>query len=72
MGGRIDDFAVVESNPSTFYVATAAGGVFKTINQGTTFVSVFDSQSCLSIGDVTVAPSNPSIVWVGTGEANNR
>ena len=72
MGGRIDDFAVVESNPSIFYVGTATGGVFKTVNHGTTFEAVFDSQPCISIGDVTVAPSNPDIVWVGTGEANNR
>ncbi len=72
MGGRIDDFAVVESDPSIFYVATAAGGVFKTSNHGTTFESVFDAQPCISIGDVTVAPSNPNVVWVGTGEANNR
>src|SRR5258707_15824658 len=52
MGGRVDDFAVVESNASTFYVATAAGGVFKTTNHGTTFESVFDAQPCISIGDV--------------------
>ncbi len=71
-GGRVDDFAVVESDPSTYYVATAAGGVFKTVNHGTTFEPVFDSQSCLSIGDITVAPSDPNVVWVGSGEANNR
>lgn len=72
MGGRIDDFAVVESDPATFYVATASGGVFKTINGGTTFAPVFDDQATSSIGDVTVAPSDPQVVWVGTGEPNNR
>jgi photosystem II stability/assembly factor-like uncharacterized protein len=72
MGGRIDDFAVVESNPDIIYVGTASGGVFKTINAGTTWEPVFDDQPNSTIGDVTVAPSDPSIVWVGSGEANNR
>jgi photosystem II stability/assembly factor-like uncharacterized protein len=72
MGGRIDDFAVVESNPDIIYVGTASGGVFKTTNGGTTWEPVFDDQQNSTIGDVTVAPSDPSIVWVGTGEANNR
>lgn len=72
MGGRIDDFAVVESDPKTYYVATAAGGIFKTVNHGTTFESVFDGYETSSIGDIAIAPSNPSIVYVGTGEANNR
>ncbi len=72
MGGRIDDFAVVESNPAIIYAATASGGLWKTVNNGTTWESLFDKESHSSIGDVTVAPSNPDIVWVGTGEANNR
>src|SRR5262245_52299203 len=72
MGGRIDDFAVVESNPDIFYVGTASGGVFKTTNGGTTWEAVFDDQPVSTIGDIAVAPSDPSIVWVGTGEANNR
>lgn len=72
MGGRIDDFAVVETNPSILYVGTAAGGVFKSVNKGTTWESVFENQTVSSIGDVTVAPSDPNVVWVGTGEANNR
>ncbi len=72
MGGRIDDFAVVESNPHIIYAATASGGLWKTVNNGTTWEPVFDSQPHSSIGDVTVAPSNPDIVWAGTGEANNR
>jgi photosystem II stability/assembly factor-like uncharacterized protein len=72
MMGRIDDFAVVESNPNTYFVATATGGVFRTTNNGTTFAPVFDDQPASSIGAIAVAPSNPSIVYVGTGESNNR
>src|SRR5207302_11144042 len=72
MGGRIDDFAVVESAPDIIYVGAASGGVFKTTNGGTTWQPVFDNEVTSTIGDVTVAPSDPSIVWVGTGEANNR
>jgi photosystem II stability/assembly factor-like uncharacterized protein len=72
MGGRIDDFAVVENNPDIIYAGTASGGVFKTTNGGTTWEPLFDDQPNSTIGDVTVAPSDPSIVWVGTGEANNR
>ena len=71
-GGRIDDFAVLESNPAVFYVATATGGLLKTVNNGTTFESVFDNESASSIGDVAVAPTDPNLVWVGTGENNNR
>jgi photosystem II stability/assembly factor-like uncharacterized protein len=72
MGGRIDDFAVVESNPSVFYVGTASGGILKTTNGGTTFEPVFDDQPVSSIGDLAIAPSDPQIVYAGTGEPNNR
>ena len=72
MGGRIDDIAVVENNPSTFYVGAATGGIWKTTNNGTTFEPIFDGQGSMSIGDIAIAPSDPSIVWVGTGEPNNR
>jgi photosystem II stability/assembly factor-like uncharacterized protein/uncharacterized coiled-coil protein SlyX len=72
MGGRIDDFAVVESNPQVIYAATASGGVWKTTNNGVTWEPVFDDQGTSTIGDVTVAPSNQDIVWAGTGEPNNR
>ena len=72
MGGRIDDIAVVESNPSTYYVGAATGGVWKTTNNGTTFDPIFDEQGSTSIGDIAIAPSDPSIIWVGTGEPNNR
>jgi len=71
-GGRIDDLAVVESNPRIVYVATASGGVWKTVNNGVTWTPLFDDQGTSSIGDITIAPSDPDIVWVGTGEPNNR
>jgi hypothetical protein len=53
----------------TFYIGTRNGGVWKTVNNGTTFEPVFDGQSRLSIGDVAVAPSNSQVIWVGTGES---
>ena len=72
MGGRIDDFAVVESNPNIVYVGAASGGVWKTTNNGTTWEPVFDKEGVSTIGDIAIAPSDPSVVWVGTGEPNNR
>jgi Sortilin, neurotensin receptor 3, len=72
MSGRIVDIAVVESNTHTFYAASATGGLWKTTDNGTTFAPVFQNESVPSIGCVTVSQSNPSIVWVGTGEATNR
>ena len=72
MGGRIDDIAVVETAPSTYYVGFATGGVWKTENNGTTFTPIFDEQPVTSIGDIAIAPSNPDVIYVGTGEANNR
>jgi photosystem II stability/assembly factor-like uncharacterized protein len=74
-GGRVDDFAVgrVPGSPDTIYVGTASGGIFRSTNQGTTWTPVFDRvDAMMSIGDLAVAPSNPAIVWAGTGEANNR
>ena len=72
MSGRISDLAVYEANPSIFYVGTAHGGVWKTINNGTTFEAQFQDQGLMSIGDVTISQNNPDLVWVGTGESNNR
>jgi hypothetical protein len=72
MGGRITSLAVYPSDPSTYWVATASGGLLKTENNGTTFTHQFDKENTISIGDVCVAPSDKSIVWVGTGEANPR
>jgi photosystem II stability/assembly factor-like uncharacterized protein len=72
MGGRITAIAVVESDPNTYFVATASGGLIKTSNNGTTFEMLFDKETTVSIGDLAVAPSDPKIVWVGTGENNPR
>jgi photosystem II stability/assembly factor-like uncharacterized protein len=72
MGGRIADLAVVESKPQIFYVGTASGGLWKTTNHGTTWEPIFDDQPTASIGDVTLAPSNTNVIWVGTGEPQNR
>jgi photosystem II stability/assembly factor-like uncharacterized protein len=72
MGGRIVAFSVFEADPSTYWVATASGGLLKTINNGVTFEHQFDHETSVSIGDVCVAPSDRNIVWVGTGENNPR
>ncbi len=72
MGGRIDDFAVVESNPNIIYAGAATGGVWKSENGGVTWNPVFDDAGSTSVGDVAIAPSDPNIIWVGTGEPNNR
>lgn len=70
MSGRIADIAVDQNNPSTWYTAVGSGGVWKTTNAGTTWSPIFDKQAVYSIGDVTIAPSNSNIIWVGTGENN--
>ena len=72
MGGRITAMAVNETDPAMYWIATASGGLLKTVNNGTTFEFQFDRETTVSIGDVAVAPSNANIVWVGTGEANPR
>ncbi|MFG0330615.1 MAG: PDZ domain-containing protein [Phycisphaerales bacterium] len=72
MSGRITDLAVYEEDPSLWWAATASGGLLKTVNNGTTFEHQFDQESTVSIGAVAVAPTNPEIVWVGTGESNPR
>lgn len=74
-GSWVTAFAVpdqpAKAHLYTFYVGTRNGGVWKTTNNGTTFEPIFDDQAYLSIGALTVAPSNPNILWVGTGEAYN-
>ncbi|MDX1746939.1 MAG: hypothetical protein R3324_13455, partial [Halobacteriales archaeon] len=71
-GGRIIDIDVDPSHPATVYAAAASGGLWKTVNHGTTWDCVFEDQGTISIGDIAVDPSNPQTVWVGTGEANNQ
>ena len=72
IGGRLDDIAVVESNPSVIYLGFATGGIWKSTNNGTTWTSIFEKYPVSSIGDIAIAQSNPDIVYVGTGEPNNR
>ncbi|OCQ22789.1 glycosyl hydrolase [Pseudoalteromonas luteoviolacea] len=70
MSGRIADIEVDQKNPSTWYTAVGSGGVWKTVNAGTTWTPIFDKQAVYSTGDVTIDPSNSNIIWVGTGENN--
>jgi photosystem II stability/assembly factor-like uncharacterized protein len=73
MSGRIAAVAAVNENGRlTVFVGAASGGVWKSVNGGTTFKPVFDRQSVQSIGAVAIDPSNSKIVWVGTGEAWTR
>ena len=70
--GRISDVAVDPKNPSVWYVAAAAGNLWKTENRGNTWTGIFDEQGSYSLGPVTVDPKDSNIVWLGTGENNNQ
>ena len=73
MGGRIDDVAVLESNPAVFYVGSATGGLWRTTNNGTTWEVLFDDlDDVVSIGDIAIPPNDANTIWVGSGENNNR
>ncbi len=72
MGGRIADVEGVPGDPNVVYVASASGGLWKTTNGGVTWKPIFERQGSFSIGDIALAPSNPDVVWVGTGESNVR
>jgi photosystem II stability/assembly factor-like uncharacterized protein len=72
MGGRVSDIALDPRNPFVFYVGLGHGGVFKTGNNGVSFDPIFDKQPVLSIGAIAVAPSDSDVIWVGSGEANDR
>jgi photosystem II stability/assembly factor-like uncharacterized protein len=71
-GGRVSRVAGVAGNPSIYYAATASSGVWKSTDGGITFKPVFDGQPISSIGSIAVAPSDPNVVYVGSGEANIR
>jgi photosystem II stability/assembly factor-like uncharacterized protein len=71
-GGRVARVAGVAGDDLTYYAATAAGGVWKSVNGGGKWESIFDDQPVSSIGSIAVAPSDPNVVWVGSGEANIR
>jgi len=70
MSGRIAALAAVhEGARLTIYVGAASGGLWKSVNGGTTFKPVFDKQPVQSIGAVTIDPKNPKVIWVGSGES---
>jgi len=71
-GGRVVSVAVSHQDPYTFFIGAGPGGLWKTVNNGNNFESIFDNENTSTIGDVAVAPSDHNIVWVGTGEANLR
>ena len=68
LSGRIADIKTHPENESVWYVATGSSGVWKTVNAGTTWTPIFDDQPSYSTGCITLDPSNPDVVWVGTGE----
>ncbi len=72
ISGRVTDVAVVTPRGASYviYAAAASGGLWRTVNEGTTWEPVFEHGPSTSLGDVTLAPSDPEIVWIGTGEAN--
>jgi photosystem II stability/assembly factor-like uncharacterized protein len=70
--GRVIGFAVEPNNPSHYFVASASGGVWKTINNGNTWTPVFEREGSYSIGCIALDPKNPLTVWVGTGENNSQ
>jgi photosystem II stability/assembly factor-like uncharacterized protein len=70
--GRVSDLAVHPDHHNIIYAATASGGLWKTTNAGTTWKPIFDKEESYSIGCVTLDPTNPSVVWVGTGENNSQ
>lgn len=71
-GGRVVDIAVNPFNFSEYYVASGHGSLWKTTNSGVTFSPVFDANKSYAIGCVKIDPTNPNVVWVGTGENNNQ
>ena len=66
--GRIADIAIHPENENIWYVAVGSGGVWKTMNSGTTWKSIFDNQKVYSTGCITIDPNTPSTIWLGTGE----
>jgi photosystem II stability/assembly factor-like uncharacterized protein len=71
-GGRSNAVTGVPGQPSTFYFGSVGGGVWKSENSGRTWTPIFDSQPVASIGAIAVAPSNPNVIYIGTGEADMR
>lgn len=72
MAGRVTDVEGLPSPSRTFYVASAAGGVWKTTNGGTTFRALFENERVASLGDLAIAPTDSNTIWLGTGEEDSR
>ena len=72
MGGRVSSIALSPTEPFTFYVGLATGGIMKSADNGSTFQPIFEHEAVAAIGDIAVAPSDPKTIYVGTGEANDR
>jgi len=71
-GGRIHDVESLPDNPAVVFIASASGGIWKSSNKGTTWKPVFDDQAVSTFGDLAISPSNPNILYAGTGEQQNR
>ena len=72
MGGRVASIALDPQDPATFYVGLATGGIMKTTDNGATFSGIFEKEKVAAVGAIAIAPSDPKVVWVGTGKANDR
>jgi photosystem II stability/assembly factor-like uncharacterized protein len=72
MGGRVSSIALDPADSSTFYVGLGTGGIMKTTTAGASFSGIFEKENVAAIGAIAVAPSQAKVVWVGTGEANDR
>ncbi|MEM7371012.1 MAG: hypothetical protein AAF587_20525 [Bacteroidota bacterium] len=72
MGGRVTDIVGIPGDPSTYYVAGADGGVFKTTNGGTSFEALFTEEDAYSVGALAIAPSDQNVLWLGSGEGDPR
>jgi photosystem II stability/assembly factor-like uncharacterized protein len=72
MGGRVSAVALDPADPATFYVGLGTGGIMKSTNAGASFAAIFEKENVAAIGDIAVAPSAAKVVWVGSGEANDR
>jgi photosystem II stability/assembly factor-like uncharacterized protein len=71
MSGRISDLVIDPTDTSTWYAGVGSGGIFKTVNAGTTWTPIFEDEDAYSIGCLTLDPNDPDVVWVGTGENNS-
>src|SRR3954464_14054415 len=66
-GGRVAAVAGIPGQPNVYYIGAAGGGVFKTVDGGLSWRAIFEKEAVASIGAIALAPSNPNLVWVGTG-----